>query len=293
MAQRLTVADDLGGKADNLYEPMPDEAYDVGPHWWGHALCDYLLVPQGPPEVFGKWTGPNVSKAVEQAVWELVWRRAPLARRGDLGGTADDLDELMPDEAYDDCNRLIFVKTLTGKTITLDVDFDTIDYGKAMIEDVRPALRHCHMSACEEPGAGSKGGGHKGGGVKGKQNEPCSVAKARSEHVAVDEDGFKLWQRLMDDYRRLDPAAKTCHLSDDEILGGQHSNPFAAGVPHSELVAWHGRVKKDAKGFPQFRATADSIAAAKETAILKERKKAREEKESAKPKHGGGGAGSF
>ena len=35
----LARRDDLGGKADGLYEPMPDEAYDVGPHWWGHALC--------------------------------------------------------------------------------------------------------------------------------------------------------------------------------------------------------------------------------------------------------------
>ena len=136
MAQRPTVADDLGGKADNLYEPMPDEAYDVGPHWWGHPLCDYMPVPEGPPEVFGMWMGPNDSKAAEQAVWELVWRRAPLARRGDLGGTADDLDELMPDEAYDDCNRLIFVKTLTGKTITLAVEAsDTIENTKAKIQD--------------------------------------------------------------------------------------------------------------------------------------------------------------
>ena len=53
--------------------------------------ADYMPVPEGPPEVFGMWMGPNDSKAAEQAVWELVWRRAPLACRGDSECPSDDI----------------------------------------------------------------------------------------------------------------------------------------------------------------------------------------------------------
>ena len=36
----------------------------------------------------------------------------------------------------------IFVKTLTGKTITLDVEAsDTVDNGKAKIQDIRASLQ--------------------------------------------------------------------------------------------------------------------------------------------------------